>query len=196
MHSRHLPGKVGKPSSIVWSIGYILSDRIHVMARLTNSETYKPRRTAGGKTAISLILLCFSACHIQATKHDPEKAVLDTNQFLKAFYFEENPSEALKFCDEQIRTSGATDALTKMLSQIKRERGALKGLVADSYLMVQGPAMELFYVGTYENGVLYHRLVVVGNALDGYKISGVWFQHEPYPEGPLRRKFQVAIPVQ
>lgn len=124
------------------------------------------------------------------------KAALDANQFLKALYLDENPSEALKLCDEQLRNPGATEALTKLINQIKAERGHLKSLAADSYLMVQGPGMELFYVGTYENGVLYHRLVVVGDISTGYKVSGVWFQHEPYPQSQLRRKFEVEIPVQ
>jgi hypothetical protein len=142
------------------------------------------------------ILLCFSPCHFQAIKHDPIKAALDTNQFLKVLYFYGNPSEALKFSTEEFRTSGATDGLTKMLGQIKREQGSLRSLAADSYLMVQGPAMELFYVGTYDNGVLYHRVVVAGEASAGYRVSGVWFQHEPYPQSTLRRKFQIEISVQ
>jgi len=124
------------------------------------------------------------------------KAALDANQFLKALYLDENPSEALQSCDEQLHTSGATDALTKMINQIKAERGRLKSLSADSYLMVQGRGMELFYVGSYEKGVLYHRLVVVGDVSTGYKVSGVWFQHEPYPQSQLRRKFEMEIPVQ
>jgi len=148
------------------------------------------------KIVLSLILFCFPACALQATKHDAVKAVIDANQFLKAFYLDENPSEALKFCDEQFGMPGAIDALTKMLNQIKAERGSLKSLTADSYLMVPGRGMELFYVGKYENGFLYHRLVVVGSASTGYKVSGVWFQHEPYPESTLRRKFETEMPVQ
>lgn len=62
--------------------------------------------------------------------------------------------------------------------------------------MVQGPSIELFYIGTYDNGVLYQRVVVVGDASAGYRVSGVWFQHEPYPQRNLRRKFEIEIPVQ
>ena len=166
------------------------------MAYLTTTKTPKPRDLVRARTAIPFILLCFSACHFQATEHDPVKAALDTNQFLKALYLDENPSEALKFSDEQFGGPAAIDALTKMISQIRAERGRLKTLTADSYLMMQGPAMQLFYVGTYEKGVLYHRLVVVGDASTGYKVSGVWFQHEPYAQSNLRRKFQMEIPVQ
>src|SRR6185369_7869234 len=81
------------------------------------------RRSACVVRVVPFILLCFSACHFQAVKHDPGKAVLDTNQFLKALYIDENPSEALKFCGEEVRTAGGADALTKMLTKIKQERG-------------------------------------------------------------------------
>jgi len=82
-----------------------------------------------------------------------------------------------------------------MISQVKREQGRLTGLAADSYLMAQAGWMELYYVGTYENGVLFHRLVVVGDATTGYSVSGVWFQPEPYPNSPLRRNLGTKIPV-
>jgi len=152
------------------------------MAHLNISETSKRRKTTGARTTILFISLCFSACYFQATKHDPLKAVLNADQFLKALYLDENPSEALKFCDAQSPIPGATDDLMKLISQIKTERGPLKTLTADSYLMMQGREMELFYIGRYENGVLYHRVAVVGDESAGYKVLGVWFQHEPYPE--------------
>ncbi len=50
--------------------------------------------------------------------------------------------------------------------------------------------MELFYVGTYENGTLYHRLVLMGDADTGYKVSGIWYSVDPYPKHTLRREFK------
>ena len=72
----------------------------------------------------------------------------------------------------------------------------LQRLAAESYLMVQGAGMELFYVGTYDNGVLYHRLVLVGDASAGYQVAGIWFKPDPYPENAARQKFETEIPVQ
>jgi len=72
----------------------------------------------------------------------------------------------------------------------------LQRLTADSYLMVQGAGMELFYVGTYDNGVLYHRLVLAGDASAGYRVTGIWFKPEPYPENVMRKKFETEIPVE
>ena len=161
------------------------------------SKISKLTRLALARSNIVLcIFLCLSACHYQAIKHDPHKAALDANRFLKALYFDENPSEALQYCDEQMRVPSAVDSLRQMIHQTKQERGSLKKLAASSYLMEQGSAMQLLYVGTYETGVLYHRIVVAGSASDGYRVTGVWFQHEPYPQSQLRRDFETKIPVQ
>jgi hypothetical protein len=145
---------------------------------------------------VLFILLCLPACHYQAIKHDPHKAVVDANRFMKALYLDENPSEALQYCDEQMRVPTAIDSLGKIINQTKQERGSLKRLAASSYLMEQGSAMQLLYVGTYEKGVLYHRIVVDGNASDGYRVTGVWFQLEPYPQSQLRRNFETEVPVE
>ncbi len=142
---------------------------------------------------IVLLLLSLSACHFQSVRHSPVKAAFDANQFLKSLYFDEDCPGALRLADEQLRRSATADDLKKMMDEMKQERGALKTLRADSYLMTQGETMELFYIGEYERGVLYHRLVLMGDASSGYRVSGVWFQPEPYPENPLRRKFDGEI---
>ena len=146
-------------------------------------------------TILVSLLLSLSACHLQTVRHDPTKAALDTNQFLKALYFDDDSTGALRLADEQLRRSVTADDLKKMVDKIKQERGALKTLRADSYLMVQGEGMELFYTGEYEKGVLYHRLVVLGDASAGYRVTAVWFKAEPYPENELRRMFVIDIPV-
>lgn len=139
------------------------------------------------------LLLSLSACRFQSVRHSPVKAAFDANQFLKSLYFDEDCPGALRLADEQLRRSVTADDLKKMVDGMKQERGALKTLRADSYLMTQGETMELFYTGKYEKGVLHHRLVLVGDASSGYRVSGVWFQPDPYPENPLRRKFDVDI---
>lgn len=156
----------------------------------------KPTSLALARCTIVLgILLCLSGCEYQAIKHDPHKAVLDANRFMKALYLDENPSEALQYCDERMRVPNATDNLTNMIKKTRQERGSLRKLSASSYVMEQGSAMQLLYVGTYEKGVLYHRIAVEGNA-DGYRVVGVWFQPEPYPQSELLHNFETEIPVQ
>jgi hypothetical protein len=142
---------------------------------------------------IGSIILSLSACHFQKVKHSPVKATFDAGIFLKSLYFEEDYTRALALADAQLRRVATVDDLKKMVAVIKLERGALKTLGTDSYLMSQGKTMELFYKGEYEKGVLYHRLVLVGDSSSGYKVSGLWFQAEPYPSSPLRRKFDDVI---
>lgn len=167
------------------------------MKDLGGTKIPKWTRLAVARPGIVLgIFLCLSACHLQAIKHDPYKAALDANRFMKALYFDENPTEALQYCDEQMRVPSTIDGFGKMINKTKDERGGLKRLAASSYVMEQGSAMQLFYVGTYEKGVLYHRITVDGNASDGYRVVGAWFQLEPYPQNQLRRNFEEEIPVQ
>ena len=80
--------------------------------------------------------------------------------------------------------------MRRLVDQIDQRQGKLTVLQADSYLMTPGKAMELFYVGTYENGTLYHRLVLMGDADTGYKVSGIWYSVDPYPKHTLRREFK------
>jgi hypothetical protein len=166
------------------------------MTHLTASETSKSRRSANLAWIVPFMLLCFSACHFQADKHDPKKAVLDANKFLKALYIDENPSEALKFCTDQVRAAGGADALRRMLTQVNQDHGRVKTLAADSYFMEPGAGMTLFYVGTYDNGKLYYRLAVVGDASTGYRVNAIFFKPEPYPDREGRVKFDTEIPVQ
>jgi hypothetical protein len=112
---------------------------------------------------------------------------------LKALYFDEQFDEALQLADPALRNSASPTDLENMVRRAQQQLGTLKKLKADSYLMTLGRSMELFYVGTYERGTLYHRLVLVGDASSGYKVSGVWFQREPYPPSSLRRQFTEDI---
>jgi hypothetical protein len=157
-----------------------------------NLQYYQNEKCCAKLIIVSLVFV-FSGCRIQTVKHSPVRAAIDTNQFLRAFYFDEDYAKALELADGQLRQSATSDDLKKMAEGIKQERGALKTLRADSYLMTQGETMELFYTGEYEKGVLHHRLVLVGDASSGYRVSGVWFQADPYPENPLRRKFEGEI---
>lgn len=142
---------------------------------------------------IFVLTLSLSACHFQAIRHNPIKAAFAANQFLKALYFDEDCAKARGLADERLRQAVTADQLKKMVDEIRQHWGALKKLRADSYLMTQGQTMELFYLGEYEKGVLYHRIVLIGDAPSGYRVTGVWFQPAAYPAHSLRRKFDVDI---
>lgn len=150
-----------------------------------------------GATHLSFyLLLLFSAsCKVESVRHEPAIAVTDGNQFLKTLYIEEDYERARGLADAQLQQSVTASDLSQMVKGIERDQGDLQTLKADSYLMVQGRGMELFYVGTYNRGTLYHRLVLNGDASSGYKVSGVWYSIDPYPDQPLRRKFDQEILV-
>ena len=150
-------------------------------------------RGATQSLVIVALVLALPACQFRSVTHSPMKAAYNANQFLIALYFDEDYAKALELADEQLRQSATPNDLKTMTDKIKQEYGALKKLKADSYLMEQGNTMELFYVGEYEKGTLYHSLVLVGDTSSGYRVSGVWHRPEPYPDDPLRRKFDVEI---
>lgn len=150
---------------------------------------FKNRSQETRALASALLILVGLACQVQTFKHDPIKAAENGNIFLKALYLDEDPYKAFEFSDPQLKQSATPNNLLEMTAAISRQYGKLTQLRADSYLMKQGQTIELFYVGTYDKGTLYHRIVLIGDATVGYKVSGVWFQPEAYPEQPLRRKF-------
>jgi hypothetical protein len=144
---------------------------------------------------VGFLLLFLTSCRLETFRHEPTQAISDTNQFLKALYLDEDYRKALEVADVHLRESTSPDDLKQMVGGIKQQWGKLNALKADSYLMTPGRTMELFYVGTYEKGVLYHRLVLGGDLSTGYKVSGVWYSPDPYPEQPLRRKLEKELQV-
>lgn len=150
-------------------------------------------RAAGLFLIIALVAIADCACRLQKVDHSPSKAALDANQFLKALYADEDYVKALNLSADPVRQAASADDLKKMVEKITQEHGTLKSLKADSYLMTPGQSMELFYIGEYEKGFLFHRLVLTGDASSEYKVKGVWFQPDPYPSNPLRRRFENEI---
>jgi hypothetical protein len=149
------------------------------------------------KIAIAILLgLAIGACKIQSVVHDPDKAVSDTNEFLRALYVIREYDKALTLADPQLRKSLSADDLKHLVEGMEQQQGSLKELRADSYLMTSGETMELFYVAACERGNLYHRLVLKGDASSGYRVSGVWYSVDPYPSQPLRREFSEKFVIQ
>jgi len=148
------------------------------------------------KTLPVLLGLFLASCSLQSFKHNPTTAVMATNVFLRALYIEHNYEHALQLSDEALRKSATATNLAQMVTLAEKKCGVLKELKADSYLMTPGSTMELFYDGRCDRGTLYHRLVLVGDVSNGYRVSGVWFQDSPYPDQALRRPFETNIVVE
>jgi|GEM_PF-3053199 len=147
------------------------------------------------RTLPALLCLVFIGCSFQTVRHNPTTAALAANVFLKAMYVEHNYDRALNLSDEALRRSATAENLGQMADLAAKKCGELKELKADSYLMTQGATMELFYTGRCDRGTLYHRVVLIGDVSNGYRVSGVWFQDSPYQEQSLRRRFENDIIV-
>src|SRR5262249_21740110 len=126
-------------------------------------------RTTTRCAILALLVSFLCDCRLETVKQDPNRAVSDANQFLKDLYFDERFPEALEIADPTLRQSTTPTVLREIAEKATQQKGALQELKADSYLMTPGRSMELFYIGKYEKGVLYHRLVLVGDASSGYK---------------------------
>jgi hypothetical protein len=150
------------------------------------------RFRARGLLVISLSL-ALSACSLEKISHSPNQAAFNAHEFLRAMYVEEDYAKALHIAAEPVRQSATADTMKQMVEQTRQERGDFKFFKADSYLMTQGRSMEVFFVAEHANGLVYHRLVMIGDASSGYKVTGVWFKLEPYPANPLRIKFEGEV---
>jgi hypothetical protein len=140
---------------------------------------------------LSLLLVLMNACHLEQIRHDPEMAVLAANTFLSVLYFNEDYDKAIQLADAQLRDNASINDLRNMVGMTKRERGRLQSLTADSYVINPGHNIGLFYIGHYAGGgILYHRLVLIGDATSGYRVAGVWFSRKPYPSTSSRHKFE------
>jgi hypothetical protein len=150
-------------------------------------------RTVRQSLITAALTIALSACSLQAVKHSPTKAAFDANKFLKALYSDEDYAKALELAAEEFRPYVTVENFKSLVEKTRQERGTVKSLKADSYVMMQGKSIELFYTGEYERGLLYHRLVLIGDSSSEYRVAGVWFSPDPYPPNQLRLKFDSEI---
>jgi hypothetical protein len=159
---------------------------------LQSSGETSVRLRAVGLLVIALTL-ALSGCYLEKISHSANQAAVDAHEFLRAMYVEEDYDKALQIAAEPVRQSATADTMKQMVEKTRQERGDFKFFKADSYLITQGRSMEVFFVAEHANGLVYHRLVMVGDASSGYKVTGVWFKLEPYPPNPLRIKFEGEV---
>jgi hypothetical protein len=143
-----------------------------------------------------ILLVCLAACTFKTVTHDGATAASTGKVFLKALYLDHDANRALSLADEQLRKSATAAQLTDLAKTIDQHCGGLKELRADSFAMLPGQTMQVFFTGTCEKKTLYHRLVMFGSVQEGYRVGGVWFQDTPYPEHPLRQKLNQNIVVE
>jgi hypothetical protein len=154
------------------------------------AEAHVLRLNEMRRVLIPVLGLILIACTIQRIRHDPSTAAEAANIFLKAMYIQHDYQHALMLSDEALRRSANDENLAQTVKMAEEKCQGSGELKAESYVMSPGKTMELFYTERCQSGNLYHRLVLIGDVSNGYRVSGVWFQEAPYPETGLRRKFQ------
>jgi hypothetical protein len=141
------------------------------------------------------LLVSLPNCVVRPVRHEPGEALIISNKFLSALYYDGDYKRAFQYVDSHFKETASIDDLHTLVLRIKQERGNLQAIRTESYLIVPGSGMQLFYVGTYDRGMLYHRVAVSGDASSGYQIAGVWYSTDPYPRQSLRRDFEDQIVI-
>jgi hypothetical protein len=145
--------------------------------------------------ALMLIAVSLIGCTFKSVRHDHNVAVEAGNAFLSALYLQRNYSRALELADESFRKTVSLENLGQMVDMAEKNCGTRKEFKAESYQMAPNVMTEVYYVETCDRGVVYHRLVLVGDATNGYSVAGVWLNSSPYPQNSLRQKFEKDIVV-
>ena len=138
---------------------------------------------------INFIAILLYGCGVNIIIHDEDKAVTEANLVLEILFINENYKEAYDKFDPEFKKHYTSANLKQIVEQVRSEFGNLKEFQVDSFLPMPGKrAITLFYKGIHEDGVSYHRVVLVGDK-KGYKVTGLLFAKQPYPEHKLRKKF-------
>jgi len=140
-------------------------------------------------------LLVMLGCSFRATTHDPIKAASDGGEFLLSVYINHDYVGALRSSHNQLQQSAKADDLQRLVEQAQSKVGTLQKLTGESFVPVPGDAIEVFFVGRHERGILYNRLVLIGDSTNGYKVSGFWFSSQPYSKVREQKSFSTKIEI-
>jgi len=140
---------------------------------------------------IAALFLLASGCYVAVVSHSQERALSDSNDFVSAFLVDRDAEHAWRLGDPELQRRTDVHSIQGVLETIDARVGRLREILPDSYIQTPGRTMEVLYVGTYERGLLYHRIVLAGDK-SGYRVTGFWFQAEPYPQESSRQPFRNA----
>jgi hypothetical protein len=156
------------------------------------SDPVKNRRRTrlGWVVMVAIELGLLAGCRVTATviRHDEQRAASEAAQILSLVYIARDYDRASERMHPERRV--ARDELARLVARVEAEHGAVQGIARDSFLPMPGQnAMSLFFTADNEKGSTYHRVTVLGDA-DGYRVTGVDVQGEPYPLEQLRQAFR------
>ncbi len=132
-----------------------------------------------------LILLTLSlvgCVKVQIIKHDPYRAAEDASATLGAMFFEQDYEAARAMADESFRDTTTVQDMATCVAQLSASFGPMNELRAKAYKPMNGQkAITLFFEGTHEKGMSYHRVVVAGDS-GGYRVFSIESADRPFPE--------------
>lgn len=148
-------------------------------------------------TFVVLAVLCFlGGCTLRATTHNPVKEALAASIFLRTVYIDHDYVHAMQLAHDELQQSVGVDDLRQIAEEAQSKEGKVQTFTGESFLPTPGETIEVFFVGQHERQTLYHRLVLIGDESNGYKVSGVWFSTQPYAAHTERRRFSQPVLVE
>lgn len=135
------------------------------------------------------VLAVLAGCGSNAIRHDPGLAVAEANKLLRTLYFDEDYTRAYDELDPGHKVHYEPDHLRQTVDQMRDLFGNIEELQAYSYELISTErSITLYYKGTNQRGASYHRVVLVGDADSGYKVTGVFLASQQYPGPKLHLK--------
>jgi hypothetical protein len=144
----------------------------------------------------ALALLLVAGCTFKSVSHDSKTAAVASNLFLKAMYVDHDYNRALALAYPEMAKKVTAENLAQLVDMVEKNCGVRQEFKAESYQLVPGQGLELFYVEKCDKTTLYHRTVLLGNVQEGYRVAGVWFQSQPFTGTATQHKFDKEIFVQ
>jgi hypothetical protein len=144
-------------------------------------------------TTLSVLLLCslLSSCaSVQVIEHDPDAAAKVAIEFAKRGYVNKDFKEAYILITQDSPTPLTEEAVKTVIEKMHPD-GYPDKVDKLGYEPLPGQrAMNILLLGTDSKKNEYHyRLVMTGDAKQGYKVGGLFRGNKAYPQSPLFKKF-------
>ena len=132
------------------------------------------------KKCVAAVLACLmlTGCGFCAGVVDEDKVVAEANKVLKALYMDRDFKGAYDMCGDLLKRMVMSEDLEKNVLAMESYAGKVKLFKPVSYAPTQ-QGITVFYTAINERGVSYHKVNLAGNAMQGYKVVGVYVNDHP-----------------
>jgi hypothetical protein len=154
-------------------------------------------RTLRRLVSSSALVLLLAACGLPlaVVRHDETRAAAEAVQVLGLVYVAHDYGRAHARLHPGVRDGGELPDLGRLVANLEARRGSLQEVERDSFLPAPGErTMVVFFRAVHERGPTYHRVTLLGDA-EGYRVSELAVQLEPYAPEPRRQPYPPAPPL-